>query len=256
MEPIHYIYRESIDSTNNELKRMAETGCLDKTVVSAGQQTAGRGRSGHVWQSPPHTTISTSMLLYPKVHMENVSRLTLIAAMAVCDAIEELYPLQTKIKWPNDILLGKKKICGILTEMRAEKKAISYVIVGIGVNVHCLEFPQEIQKMATSLDLELARQKKTGIVTSRQQLTEGIWSHFLQYYTQFEKTEDLQMLVEVYNQRLINKDQTVRMVDPQKTYTATALGIDKTGALLVNDGQTIQAITSGEVSVRGIYGYV
>ena len=247
-----YIYLPVIDSTNNELKRRAEEAVEEFTVISAGQQTGGRGRSGHVWKSPSHDSVSTSMILYPKASVEHVSRLTLIAAMAVAAMAEELYGLSAEIKWPNDVLVHKKKVCGILTEMIPKDGEVGYVIVGIGVNVHQTGFPEDIAAMATSLDLELDGRK-----ASRQTVTESIWTNFLRLYKEFMLTEDLSGILEEYNARLVNVGQEVRILDPLGEYTAISQGIDATGALLVKTGSgEIKRVDSGEVSVRGIYGYV
>ena len=192
------------------------------------------------------------MILYPKASVEHVSRLTLIAAMAVAAMAEELYGLSAEIKWPNDVLVHKKKVCGILTEMIPKDGAVGYVIVGIGVNVHQTGFPEDIAAMATSLDLELDGRK-----ASRQAVTESIWTNFLRLYKEFMLTEDLSGILEEYNARLVNVGQEVRILDPLGEYTAISQGIDATGALLVKTGSgEIKRVDSGEVSVRGIYGYV
>jgi BirA family biotin operon repressor/biotin-[acetyl-CoA-carboxylase] ligase len=112
-----FIYKETIDSTNDELRRRAEAGEEEGLVISAGEQTKGKGRSGHSWSSPKHNSIATSILLRPDMEVEAVSQITIVAAMAVSRAIEKLYGLETSIKWPNDVVISGKKICGILTEM-------------------------------------------------------------------------------------------------------------------------------------------
>ena len=129
---------------------------------------------------------------------------------------------------------------------------VGYVIVGIGVNVHQTGFPEDIAAMATSLDLEL-----DGRMASRQAVTESIWTNFLRLYREFMLTEDLSGILEEYNARLVNVGQEVRILDPLGEYTAISQGIDATGALLVKTGSgEIKRVDSGEVSVRGIYGYV
>ena len=253
---INYIYFDEIDSTNNEIKRRIEEHIPEGTVVSAGMQTAGRGRSGHDWKSPKNVSVATSMALYPKqVKLSNVPRLTLIAAVAVAKAIENLYGLQTQIKWPNDILVHEKKICGILTEMNAKAQVVENVVVGIGVNVHNLDFDSEISHMATSIDLALKEEGKS-IETHCKDVTEEIWKQFVFYYEGFLKTEDLREILDFYNERLVNRNRLVRVLDPLGEYEAVAKEMLSTGELLVEkDGKEIK-IDSGEVSVRGIYGYV
>ena len=281
-----YHYYDTIDSTNNKAKELAQEGCANHTIVSAGTQTVGKGRSGHQWESEEGTTISTSMVLYPSVAIEHVSRLTLVAAVAVYRAVEEVISqtlgekamygsnddeserehfteeYRPSIKWPNDILLKNKKICGILTEMSAANNQINYVVVGIGVNVHNRTFPEELQHKATSIDLildEMIQNMQTGqdnIHVGRTDLTMRIWEHFLTCYEQFGNCEDLSFCLEDYNAHLANVNRTVRVLDPLGEYTGTALGMDETGELLVAVDGEVRHVSSGEVSVRGLYGYV
>ena len=252
---LEYRYYKSIDSTNNEIKRIAESEEQEGIVVSAGEQTNGRGRRGHVWKSPSHDSIATSILLRPRVHTENVSRITILSAMAVCDAIREMYELETKIKWPNDVLIEEKKVCGILTELSAENNKVKYVVSGIGVNVHNMSFPEDIKDMATSIDMELKKAGRTTIA-SRKELTEAIWRCFDGYYNKFIETEDLNGVKIRYNELLVNRGREVRVLDPKGGYSGIALGIDDTGALIVDTGDRTVSVDAGEVSVRGVYGYV
>ncbi len=255
---INYIFYEEIDSTNNEIKRkMAEEKLPEFTVISAGRQTGGRGRSGHNWESPKGVSIATSMALYPReVSTEAIPRLTLIAAVAVAEALEKLYGLTCKIKWPNDILVSDRKICGILTELSAKDNHVENVVVGIGVNVHNRDFPEEIKHMAISVDQAMEAAKKDVSKVHCKELTEKIWDCFLIHYREFLKSEDLTEILKYYNEHLINKDRMVQVLDPLGAYEAVAKEMTSTGELLVEkDGQLIK-VDSGEVSVRGIYGYV
>ncbi|MCR4674005.1 MAG: biotin--[acetyl-CoA-carboxylase] ligase [Lachnospiraceae bacterium] len=253
---ITHIYYDEIDSTNNEIKRQIEHNIKEGTVISAGTQTAGRGRSGHDWISPKNVSVATSMVLYPKsVKMEHVPRMTLLAAVAVAKAIESLYDLKTEIKWPNDILVHKKKICGILTEMEAEAGQVKYVVVGIGVNVHNREFTPELLDKATSLDLALEEEGK-HILTHCKDVTKEIWNSFGEIYESFLETEDLTSILSFYNDRLVNKNRQVRVLNPLGEYEAVAKEMLPTGELLVDKSGEMIKIDSGEVSVRGIYGYV
>ena len=254
---ITHIYYEEIDSTNNEIKRLIENNILEGTVVSAGTQTAGRGRSGHDWESPKNVSVATSMVLYPKtIKMEHLPRITLLAAVAVAKAVESLYDLKTEIKWPNDILVHKKKICGILTEMEAKANTVENVVVGIGVNVHNTSFPKELVDKAISLDMALEEDQRSHVKTHRKDVTEEIWKQFAALYENFLRTEDLTDILEYYNARLVNKNRQVRILDPKGAYEAVAKEMLPTGELLVEVDGEYKKIDSGEVSVRGIYGYV
>ncbi len=267
MKIVHEYY-EVIDSTNNEIKRRgAEGNAPEGLVISAGSQTAGRGRSGHAWDSPVNVSVATSMALHPTVAMEHVPRLTLIAAMAVASAVEQTCGLKTQIKWPNDIIVNQKKVCGILTEMSASKGGISYVVVGIGVNIHKQPYPPEIADKAISLDQALEDAAKDPSLflhpeephrdrASRKEVDYAIWENFARYYDEFQKTEDLSGILEEYNSRLVNRNRGVRVMDPRGPYEAVAVEMDKTGALVIEVNGERKTVDSGEVSVRGLLGYV
>ena len=177
--------------------------------------------------------------------------LTLVAALAVADGIREVCDLEAKIKWPNDIVVNGKKVCGILTEMSTELECINYIVTGIGINVANHEFPEEIRDVATSLYLE------TGKEVRRSQLIAAIMRAYEGYYDKFMENQNMKSLMDVYNSRLANCGTQVRVLSPGNEYTGMALGIDEMGELLVHteDGKVCKVI-SGEVSVRGIYGYV
>ncbi len=255
---MNYIYYDEIDSTNNEIKRKLLEGDVPEfTVISAGRQTAGRGRSGHDWESPKDVSVATSIALYPReVSCEAVPRLTLIAAVAVAEALEKLYGLKTAIKWPNDILVSNKKICGILTELSAKDNHVENVVVGIGVNVHNRTFPEEISHMAISVDQALEQMGKPTDNVHCKELTEAIWECFLTHYQEFLRQQDLSEILDFYNARLINKGRVVKVLDPKGAYEAVAKEMTKTGELLVEKDEKLISVDSGEVSVRGIYGYV
>ena len=286
IKPIFKYFGE-IDSTNLEAKREGEAGAPEFTVISAGTQTAGRGRSGHTWISPKKISVATSILLYPDgISMEHLPRLTIIAGVAVAEAVEELYPLHTQIKWPNDVLIDSKKICGILTEMEAENGHAKQVVCGIGVNVHQKkeDFAPEIRDMATSLDIELEKQidandtagmqkakssnfdqksipldfEKKWQQASRKAITEAIWQHFLKHYEIFRANGgSLEGILESYHSRLANKNKRVRVVHQVHDFEGMALEMDPDGRLLIRrDDGSITAVDSGEVHVRGLYGYV
>lgn len=240
-------------STNIDAKQLAENGAPHGTLVTADTQTNGRGRRGHSWQSPAGTTIAMSLVLRPAFSPDKASMLTLVMGLAVAEAIEEVTGLATQIKWPNDTVVNHKKVTGILTEMSAEPDFIQYVIIGTGINVNSdpSTFPEEIRDMATSLKQEC------GHMISRADLVAAAMAHFEEDYERFCLTCDLSMLKESYEKRLANRDAEVKVLDPAGAYPGIARGIDLYGDLLVEtaDG-SIKKINAGEVSVRGLYGYV
>lgn len=243
-------YYDETGSTNTDVKRLAEEGAPHGTLVVADLQTAGRGRKGRNWESPAGTTISMSLLLRPEFAPDHASGLTLVMALAVAKALAEVCETEFKIKWPNDIVLNNKKVCGILTEMSAELDYIHYVVIGIGINVNLMQFPDDIKDMATSV------LKETGQIVSRSEIVERVLYYFEKYYETYLKTLDLSGLSEEYNAILVNRDRMVRVLDPKGQYQGTARGITSDGELIVEkeDGSTVQ-VYAGEVSVRGLYGY-
>lgn len=245
------LYFDSIDSTNNELKRQAETQVCHGLLAVAEEQTAGRGRRGHAWVSPPGTGIWFSFLLKPEISPDKASMLTLVAAMAVAKAINETTGLVSQIKWPNDIVVNKKKVCGMLTELSAEMTQVNYVVIGIGINANNKEFPDEIKETATSLYIEAGRPVKRAAVI------EAVGRYFEQYYDAFIKAGDLSLIMNEYNDMLVNAGNQVRIISGDSEEIYTAIGINPEGELVVRDEDgNIKDIRSGEVSVRGLYGYV
>ena len=171
-------------------------------------------------------------------------------ALAVAQAVREL-GLDVGIKWPNDVVIAGKKVCGILTEMSAEPDFIHYVVIGTGVNVNQEAFPEEIAGTATSLRIE------KGERIARAGLLASVMTHFESAYEAFCATWDLSGLAADYESLLLNKDRPVRVLDPKGNFEGTARGINEKGELLVErqDGR-LEYVYAGEVSVRGVYGYV
>lgn len=238
------------DSTNMCANRLAQEGAPHGTLIVADKQESGRGRRGRGWNSPANTGIFMTLLLRPEIETNNASMLTLVAAMAVAKGIEQCCDIKPQIKWPNDIVLNGKKVCGILTEMSAQIDYVNHIVIGIGINVHNTEFPEEISQTATSLYLE------TGVHVKRAQLIEAIWEAFEDYYERFMAYQDLSAIMEEYNRYLVNLDRAVRVLDPKEPFEGIARGITERGELLVEIDGVLKKVSSGEVSVRGIYGYV
>ena len=255
LSDISFEYYESVDSTNDRIKERAKADAPQGLVISAGTQTAGKGRIGRKWESPSHDSIATSILLRPdEIQLEAFPTITVVAAMAVRDALHRLYGLDGLIKWPNDIVLSGKKICGILTEMEMRQGKVWYVVVGIGVNVHNKDFEEDIAYKATSVDIELAKtSNQTG---HRNELTKAIWESFKKYYNIFIVTQDMSGLKMEYESHLANNGERVRIEAQENSYEAIAKGIDNHGALIIDVDGEERIINTGEVSVRGIYGYV
>ena len=245
------LYFDTIDSTNTKAQELAEKGYPSGTLVVADKQESGKGRRGRSWVSPSGTGIFMTLMIKPDINPNNASMLTLVAALAVAKAITSVTGEEALIKWPNDIVVNSKKVCGILTEMNAQFDYINHIVVGIGINVHNESFPEEISQMASSLMIEAG-----GKRFHRAQIIAETMSYFEQYYDTFLKTQDLSAIVREYDELLVNMNKAVRVLDPKEPFDGKAMGITPKGELIVDTWESRKLVSSGEVSVRGIYGYV
>lgn len=244
-------YFDQIDSTNIRAKQLGEEGVPHGTLIVAGQQNAGRGRRGRTWESPPGVSIYMSIVLRPEMAPVKAPMLTLVMALSAADSLKECTGLDVQIKWPNDIVLNGKKLAGILTEMSTEMEYINHVVIGVGINVNTGQLPEELEEKATSLRLE------TGRIIRRSEIIASIMKEFEGNYQLFIETQGLRQMQEKYNSLLINREKEVRILGVKEEYAAYALGINEKGELLVRrDNGEIEAILAGEVSVRGVYGYI
>ena len=242
-------FARETDSTNLWIKRLAKEGASEGTLALAEFQSAGRGRLGRSWEVPEGTSVMMSILLRPKFEPQYAPTLTLVMGMAVAKAVKNL-GFDVSIKWPNDVVVSHKKICGILTEMGVRDGKIDYAVIGVGINVNIKEFPEEMADKATSLYLE------SGKEFDRSQIPGLVMEAFEKYYEKFAATCDLSGLKEEYESILANYNQSVRVL-AKEPYEGVARGITDGGELLVEktDGPIV-AVSAGEVSVRGLYSYV
>ncbi len=244
------LVKDVVDSTNNLAKLRAEEGAEHGLLVVGEQQTAGKGRRGRTWESRKGEGIFMTLLLKPDIEPGNASMLTLVMALAVRSALETVGKLQTQIKWPNDIVCDGKKVCGILTEMSAQMDYINHIVIGVGINIHNEDFPDEMAHMATSVYLQ------TGEHINRAELIAEVMRSFEHYYERYIETQDLRNLADEYNLYLVNRGRQVKVLDPKQSYVGSAIGINTAGELEVRTESGISCVSSGEVSVRGVYGYV
>ena len=259
------IHKEITDSTSNDISRLALEGAPEGCVVTADMQTAGKGRRGRSWETEAGTSLLFSLLLRPRLAPDTAPQITLLMAMAVTRAVRELLGLQAQIKWPNDVVVNGKKVCGILTEMQLKDGTIDYVVVGTGVNVNQTSIPVELENSATSLLLEKERvladseckESVKGMCLDRNALLESILEVFEEYYEIFFQKQNFSDLMKEYNESLVSLDKEVKVLDPKGEFTGISKGINEKGELLVelSNGE-VNAIYAGEVSVRGLYGYV
>jgi BirA family biotin operon repressor/biotin-[acetyl-CoA-carboxylase] ligase len=299
------VYKDVTGSTNNDARELSKEGAENGTLVVADKQETGRGSNGRGWETPAGTNIAMSLVLRPGVGIERIPMLTLVMGLSVAEGIElalgesaslnpdrqtknaieksepvaqdtchadgiEKDEMSCRIKWPNDVVLGGRKVCGILTELHLKPEGgIDDAIIGVGINVNMVDFPDEIKEVAGSLLTQ------TGVRVDRNTLVARVMERFEENYEKFESTGDMSLLKDGYEARLVNKGQRVMILDTRKVAVVASreavdekfrqtkdvqcqcLGITELGALLVRmDSGELREINSGEVSVRGIYGYV
>ncbi len=244
-------FYEVTGSTNNNAAEFAEKGAPEGALVIAEEQGAGKGRRGRRWVTPPGSAIAMSMVVRPRIAPMNVSMVTLVMGLAVADACRECCKVDAGIKWPNDVVVEGKKICGILTEMFSEVDYIKYLIIGVGINTAVEAFPPEFQQTAASLHRIMGRKPdRAGLIAE-------CMYYFERYYETFLETQDLRALKDLYNERLVGIGGAVKVLEPDNEYTGISQGIDDRGELLVRrENGVLEKVYAGEVSVRGIYGYV
>ncbi|SHI16893.1 biotin--[acetyl-CoA-carboxylase] ligase [Sporanaerobacter acetigenes] len=244
-------YFDTIDSTNIKAKELAYKED-EGTLVIAEEQTLGRGRLGRTWISPKKKGIWMSIILKPSIDPMKVAKITQIGAAAIALALEDL-GIEAFIKWPNDIVMNGKKVCGILTEMSCELNMINYVIMGVGINVNLgsEDFSGEVSNVGTSLKIQ------SGKVIDRKKLLGLFLNRFEELYIPFVGKDDFFETLKVCREKSILIGKEVRIIRGKDEEKGKVLGINDDGELIIDYGNgKIENVLSGEVSVRGLYGYV
>lgn len=245
---IYYI--EEIDSTNVWAKQLGKEGAPSGSLAITDSQTQGRGRRGRRWLATQGLDIFMTLLLRPNLLPAQAPMLTLVMGLSVAEAIDNSFDIACQIKWPNDVILNHRKVCGVLTEMSAGPNGVEYIIIGVGINCNTTAFPPEISDKATSLAAESGR-----MIVREQVIADVLW-HFEKNYQEFLADRDLSRLTGAYNKILIHKDKEVKVLEAGSEYTGIARGITPQGELLVDTKDEVKRIFAGEISVRGLYGYL
>jgi len=239
------VYYPETDSTNRRAKMLSQEGAPHGTLVLADSQSAGRGRRGRSWISPPGEGIFMSLLLRPDVHPSRVAKLSLLTALATACAIARETGLDARIKWPNDIVISGRKVCGMLLEMTADENTVYDVVAGVGVNVHQTAFDEEIAHTASSLDLLCGRRLSRAAIVRA----------FLEEFERAMELPDEEMMA-AYAARSATLHQRVQVISLTGTFTGTAKAVTESGSLLVEDEEgALREVLAADVSVRGIMGY-
>ena len=242
------LHFEMIDSTNDYAKKIALEE-LDGTVIISEAQTKGRGRVGKQWYSKSGEGIWMSIILKPNIIPQKAPFITLIAGASIVKALNKL-GVETFIKWPNDITINNKKVAGILTELSAEVDKINYIVLGIGINTKTMKFSQEISEIATSL-------YKEGYEISRVDIVKAILEEFEKLYLQYVNENVRKETLSICRKysAIIGKD--IYLIKEDEKELVRCLDINDDGNLIVrNENNIIQEIISGEISIRGVKGYV
>lgn len=237
---LHFFQTES---TNDVAMRLGENGEPHGTVVIAERQTAGRGRAGHSWVSEKSVGIYVTILLRPAISPMQSPTLTLAAGLAAYDAIAEETGLQLDVRWPNDVMLNGKKVCGILTEMQAELDRIHFAAVGVGINVNQPKMPPEISGLATSLRIE------TGRMHSRLELLARLLRRLDHYYNQFVTQGAASIVKRFAEVSSYTEGKRVRITSGTESFVGVTAGLEPSGILRIKrDDGRIEPIISGTVS--------
>lgn len=244
------VFYDAVDSTNQEARRLILQGYGHGTVVVANMQTAGKGRLGRHWESPGGTGIWSSLILEPEMDLQRISLYSFAVAVGVAEGLREATGLQAEIKWPNDILVGGKKVCGILLELVAEMTKVHQLIVGIGINANqrLEDFPAEVQEKGTSLAIALGRP------VSRSAVLETVLCRVQEACQRLEQ-EGFVPIREKWTTLscVIGKEVQV-MRQGQSLLTGVVKGLGADGALLVQTEHGLEEIVAGDVSLRAADG--
>jgi BirA family biotin operon repressor/biotin-[acetyl-CoA-carboxylase] ligase len=241
-------YSNSLVSTNDLAKDLAVQGTEinDGSIVVTEEQTGGRGRLGRKWFSPKYRALCVSLILHPPVSPSEVSQVTMVAAVALAMAIRHETGVPAGIKWPNDLLVKGKKLCGILTELSAEIDKVNYLVVGAGVNVNQEpeDFPEEVRDIATSLKIE------TGASVNRVRLLQAILTEFERWY-QIWLDRGFSEILNKWREMSVSLHCSVRIQSMDKSWVGWSEDVDEDGALLLRlpDGE-LQRVVAGDVSLR------
>lgn len=245
-------YFDCIDSTNQYAKSIALSSGQKNCLIVADEQTAGKGRLGRHWESQKGQGIWMSLLLKPEIAPENASYLTQIAAVAMARAVEEVTGIDTLIKWPNDLILNQRKVCGILTELNAEINLIHYLVIGIGLNVSQQVFEGELTDKAIALN-----RGQTASRIDRLKIIQMFVVHFETYYNQFVQNGQLLDVVTYAKSHSATLNKRVHLITRDQSREVFAKDLDAFGRLIVvNEQNEEETVVSGEVSVRGLNGYI
>ncbi len=238
-------YYEEIGSTNDEAFHLGVAGAPEGTVLIAESQMAGKGRMQRVWYSPPGANIYTSIILRPMFEAPRAPQISIAAGVAVAEILEDYCPGKVRLKWPNDVLIEGKKICGILAQMKMSGGDIDFIVVGIGMNINLSyeQFPKDIQKIATSLSIETGREISRADLIIRLYENVAKWYRELAQYG-FDPVREKWLSLSC----MIGQPVSVMFQDERVSGRAVGLGEDGSLVLLTNQNET-RLVSAGDATI-------
>ncbi len=239
---------DEITSTNEYAKKLANDNANEGTIVISDSQTNGKGRLDKNWVSNKGDGIFLSLILKPNIELFSVTQITLLAGICVCNTIKMCTNLDAKIKWPNDIIINNKKVCGILTEVSAQIDKVSHIILGIGINVNNESFDESIKNKATSIFLE------TGNKLERQKIIGHFLKEFESKYFKYKQEKNFLTFLDEYKNLCVNIGKEVKVIYCDKEITGVVLDISPLGEIILKTKKETLKIVSGEVSLRNANG--
>ena len=221
-------YYEEIGSTNDEAFRLGLAGEPEGTALIAEKQNAGKGRMQRVWHSPAGSNIYTSIILRPQIEPAKAPQISILAGVAVAEVLDSYCPDRIKLKWPNDVLIDGKKVCGILSQIQTSASEVDFIVLGMGINVNIIysQFPQEICNLATSLVIE------TGREISRQELIISLYENLAKWYKQLLK-DGFCRIKEKWLSMSPMIGEPVQVMFQEESVSGTAIGLDENGSLIL-----------------------
>jgi BirA family transcriptional regulator, biotin operon repressor / biotin---[acetyl-CoA-carboxylase] ligase len=238
-------YYEEIGSTNDEAFRLGLAGAPEGTVLIAESQSAGRGRMQRLWHSPAGNNIYTSIILRPQISPARVSQISILAGVAAAEVLNHYCPDRIQLKWPNDVLIGGKKVCGILSHVKSNVNEVDFIVLGMGINVNINhnQLPEEIRNLATSLAME------TGRENSRHVLIISLYENMTKWYKELLRN-GFGRIKEKWLSLTPMIGQTVQTVFQDKAVIGKAIGLDNDGALiLIAAGNEEVKVSAGDATI-------
>lgn len=237
---------DSVVSTQEVAKELAENGALEGTTVIAEEQTGARGRMGRKWFSPRGKGIWMSIVLRPELPLSETPQLTLLAGVAVCKAIRRVTSVEAGIKWPNDLLAGGRKICGILLESSLREGKLQYCIAGIGISANMTEadYPEHLMEVATSLRIQ-----RGGVPVDRLELAEAVLDELERHYHLY-MNQGFKPIKELWESMSVTLGRQIALNSPQGRVEGVVVGLDEMGGLLLRSSSgEISSVCSGEIEL-------